>query len=214
MSLHIEEQFLKIQQWMSPSFPIGSFAYSHGLEWAIETGRIFDANSLNEWLKTLLENGSAKTDAILVALAYQSEEYEDLNRLATALCPSSERISETRLQGSAFCQILVDVWGTDLSDLVLPIALGQAAKKHEIDLHLTVSSYLQAFCSNLISVAVRLVPLGQTSGQKVLRNLTPKIAEATHHALCAHQDDLWSNCFISDVASMRHETQNPRIFKT
>ena len=102
--MHIEEHFLKIQQWMSPSFPIGSFAYSHGLEWAIETGRIFDANSLNEWLGTLLENGSAKTDAILIALAFHSEEYEDLNRLAIALCPSSERLSETNYKGVHFAK--------------------------------------------------------------------------------------------------------------
>ena len=214
MPTHIDPQFLKIQQWMSPSFPIGSFAYSHGLEWAIETKHIYNATNLMDWLTDLLETGSAKTDAILVSLAYRSTDFDELNRIAISLCPSSERISETTLQGDAFCKILNDVWGDDVSELVLPIAIGRAAKHHQIDELLAVSSYLQAFCSNLISVAVRLVPLGQTSGQKVLSALTPLISTIANNALSCQQDDLWSNCFLSDVASMRHETLNPRIFKT
>src|SRR6056300_1728687 len=115
MPTHIDPQFLKIQQWMSPSFPIGSFAYSHGLEWAIETKHIYNATNLMDWLTDLLETGSAKTDAILVSLAYRSTDIDELNRIAISLCPSSERISETTLQGDAFCKILNDVWGDDVS---------------------------------------------------------------------------------------------------
>ncbi|NBT88849.1 MAG: urease accessory protein UreF [Flavobacteriaceae bacterium] len=214
MPTHIDPQFLKIQQWMSPSFPIGSFAYSHGLEWAIETKHISNANNLMDWLTDLLETGSARTDAILVSLAYRTTDIYELNQIAISLCPSSERVSETTLQGDAFCKVLNDVWGEDLSDLALPIAIGQAAKLHQIDQLLMVSSYLHAFCSNLISAAVRLVPLGQTSGQKVLSALTPLISTISKEVLSYQKHDLWSNCFLSDVASMRHETQTPRIFKT
>lgn len=214
MSMHIEAQHLTIQQWMSPAFPIGAFAYSHGLEWAIETGRVNDRASLFDWLVDLLENGSVKTDATFVALVYHAEDCTALNSQAIALCPSKERIMETTLQGDAFCKVLRDVWGTEMPDLALPVAIGVAAKLHGLDRHLTVSSYLHAFCSNLVSAAVRLVPLGQTLGQKVLMDLTPVIQTTTDYAVTAKTNDFWSNCFLSDVASMRHETQSPRIFKT
>lgn len=214
MSTPIEVQYLTIQQWMSPAFPIGAFAYSHGMEWAMETGRVSDGESLFAWLADLLKHGSAKTDASFIARAYQSEEYEELNTQALALCPSEERITETTLQGDAFCTVLRDVWGAAMPDLALPVAIGIAAKSQGLDRHLTVSAYLHAFCSNLISAAVRLVPLGQTQGQKVLHDLTPVILSTSDHALASQENYLWSNCFLSDVASMRHETQSPRIFKT
>jgi urease accessory protein len=212
--MHIEAQHITIQQWMSPAFPIGAFAYSHGLEWAMETGRVSDGESLFTWLVDLLKHGSAKTDASFIVRAYQSEEYEVLNAQALALCPSQERITETTLQGNAFCKVLRDVWGGKIPDLALPVAIGVAAKSRGLDRHLTVAAYLHAFCSNLISAAVRLVPLGQTLGQKVLMDLTPVILCTTDHALAKQHADFWSNCFLSDVASMRHETQSPRIFKT
>jgi urease accessory protein len=101
-----------------------------------------------------------------------------------------------------------------MPDLALPVAIGMAAKLQGLDRRITVSSYLHAFCSNLVSAAVRLVPLGQTQGQKVLMDLAPVILTTTNYALSAQNDDLWSNCILSDVASMRHETQSPRIFKT
>ena len=214
MLMHIEAQYLTIQQWMSPAFPIGAFAYSHGLEWAIETGRVHDDTSLCDWLVDLLNHGSAKTDATFVSLAYQDGDYTALNAQALALCPSQERVTETTLQGNAFCKVLRDVWGAAMPDLALPVAIGVAAKLQGLDRRLTVSSYLHAFCSNLVSAAVRLVPLGQTQGQRSLRDLTPVILTTTEHALAAQNSDLWSNCFLSDVASMRHETQSPRIFKT
>ena len=133
---------------------------------------------------------------------------------ALALCPSQERITETTHQGDAFCKLLRDVWGAAMPDLALPVAIGMAAKLQGLDRRITVSSYLHAFCSNLVSAAVRLVPLGQTQGQKVLMDLAPVILTTTDYALSAQNDDRWSNCILSDVASMRHETQSPRIFKT
>lgn len=214
MSTHIEVQHLTIQQWMSPAFPIGAFAYSHGMEWAMETGRIHNGKSLFDWLVDLLKYGSAKTDAAFVSQVYDTDAYEALNSQLLALCPSLDRVNETTVQGDAFCKVLRDVWETEMPDLALPVAIGVAAKLHGLDRHLTVSSYLHAFCSNLVSAAVRLVPLGQTLGQKVLMDLTPVIQTTTDYALTAQTSDLWSNCFLSDVASMRHEIQSPRIFKT
>ena len=214
MPTNIEAQHLTIQQWMSPAFPVGAFAYSHGLEWAIETGRVRNDIDLYDWLVDLLNHGSAKTDATFVSLSYQDQDYAKLNVQALALCPSQERIMETTHQGDAFCKVLRDVWGAAMPDLALPVAIGMAAKLQGLDRRITVSSYLHAFCSNLVSAAVRLVPLGQTQGQKVLMDLAPAILTTTNYALSAQNHDLWSNCILSDVASMRHETQSPRIFKT
>ena len=214
MPTAIEEQIITLQQWMSPSFPIGAFAYSHGLEWAIETGRIKNSDDLFNWMSDILVFGSGRNDAILVALAHSTSNAHELNHVALSLCPSRERREETQLQGTAFCAVLRDVWCHELHDVVLPVAIGQAGRLCGFDVSLCVSSYLHAFCSNLISVAVRLVPLGQTAGQKVLLALVPLISDQTETALTSTKDDLSSQTFFSDVASMRHETMHTRIFKT
>lgn len=214
MSTATEEQIITLQQWMSPAFPIGAFAYSHGLEWAIESGHITTEAALFEWMHDLVQHGSARSDAILVGLAHRGDDIAGLNQLALALCPSKERVDETQLQGTAFCAVLENVWGHGAAQLALPVALGQAARLHGIDAGPCICAYLHAFCSNVISVAVRLVPLGQTAGQRVLHKLTPLIPDQARLAITAQRGDLTSNTFLSDVASMRHETLHTRIFKT
>ena len=129
MSTHIDPHIITLQQWLSPAFPLGAFAYSHGMEWAIETGKIKTETELSDWILDLLQFGSVRSDAILVALSYKSDQPRELNKLALALCPARERIDETQLQGMAFCSVLRDVWGLELHDFVLPVALGQAARK-------------------------------------------------------------------------------------
>ena len=214
MPTHIDSHVITLQQWLSPAFPVGSFAYSHGMEWAIETGKIKTETELYEWILDLLQFGSVRSDAILVALACKSDHPRELNKLALALCPARERVDEMRLQGTAFCAVLRDVWGQELNDLVLPVALGHAARVIGMSEGMCVSGFLHAFCSNLISVAVRLVPLGQTEGQRVLHRLTLIICDLSRSAVLATEDDLTSHSFLSDVAAMRHETMRPRIFKT
>lgn len=217
MSMSTSKTFLTALQWLSPAFPIGSFAYSHGLEWAIDAGHVTDQVSLQRWLEDLLDFGSARNDAILVSLAFQAKDahaIKTLNQLAVALAPSSERRSETTLQGQAFRRTVRDVWGHEMPNLCYPVALGHGAKLEELDQEEIIAAYLHAFIANLISAAVRLVPLGQTQGQQILLALAPDIAKRAAEALISQEDDLRSISFLSDVASMRHETLHTRVFKT
>ena len=209
-----DSKLITVMQWLSPAFPIGGFAYSHGLEWAINKGYVSNREELQNWISDLLEYGSLKNDAILIKLVLQGSDPKEINELAMALCPASERLSETQLQGGAFCKIMREVWGLEIDELTLPIALALAAKNESIDQNLVVPAYLHSFCSNLISVAMRLIPIGQTDGQKTLRELSPLISDSVRAVAKSDKDDLGSACFLSDVSAMQHEYLQPRVFKT
>ena len=209
-----DSKLITVMQWLSPAFPIGGFAYSHGLEWAIDKGYVSNREELKKWISDLLEYGSLKNDAILIKLVLQGSDPKEINELAMALCPASERLSETQLQGGAFCKIMREVWSLEIDDLTLPIALALAAKNESIDQNLVVPAYLHSFCSNLISVAMRLIPIGQTDGQKTLRELSPLILDCVRAVAKSDKDDLGSACFFSDVSAMQHEYLQPRVFKT
>ena len=209
-----DSKLITVMQWLSPAFPIGGFAYSHGLEWAINKGYVSNREELQKWVSDLLEYGSLKNDAILIKLVLQGSDPKEINELAMALCPASERLSETQLQGGAFCKIMREVWSLEIDDLALPIALALAAKNENIDQNLVVPAYLHSFCSNLISVAMRLIPIGQTDGQKTLRELSPLISDSVRAVAKSDKDDLGSACFLSDVSAMQHEYLQPRVFKT
>ena len=209
-----DSKLITLMQWLSPAFPIGGFAYSHGLEWAINKGYVSNREELQKWISDLLEYGSLKNDAILINLVLQGSDPKEINELAMALCPANERLSETKLQGGAFCKIMGDVWSLEIDNLTLPIALALAAKNESIDQNLVVPAYLHSFCSNLISVAMRLIPIGQTDGQKTLRELSPLISDSVRAVAKSDKDDLGSACFLSDVSAMQHEYLQPRVFKT
>ena len=209
-----DSKLITLMQWLSPAFPIGGFAYSHGLEWAINKGHVSNREELQKWISDLLEYGSLKNDAILIKLVLQGSDPKEINELAMALCPANERLSETQLQGGAFCKIMREVWSLEIDDLTLPIALALAAKNESIDQNLVVPAYLHSFCSNLISVAMRLIPIGQTDGQKTLRELSPLISDSVRAVAKSDKDDLGSACFLSDVSAMQHEYLQPRVFKT
>ena len=209
-----DSKLITVMQWLSPAFPIGGFAYSHGLEWAINKGYVSNREELQNWVSDLLEYGSLKNDAILIKLVLKGSDPKEINEIAIALCPANERLSETQLQGGAFCKIMREVWSLEIDDLALPIALALAAKNENIDQNLVVPAYLHSFCSNLISVAMRLIPIGQTDGQKTLRELSPLISDSVRAVAKSDKDDLGSACFLSDVSAMQHEYLQPRVFKT
>ena len=208
---------LTLQHWLSPAFPLGAFAYSHGLESAIARSWVNSGDSLRDWLAALLEDGSGRADAVLVSLGWQAGDAATLDQVdatARAFAASAERLMEADLQGAAFCKTLRDVWGHDLPDLMLPVALGRAARLAGLPLEQTGAMYLHAFAANLASAAIRLVPLGQTEGQAALAALTPLCARIAGETAEATADDLYSNAFLSDVAAMAHETLQPRIFRS
>jgi urease accessory protein len=210
---------LRLLAWLSPGFPTGAYAYSHGLEWAVEAGDIYDGSTLRAWLTDILSNGSGRNDAILLRYAHRSARdpvaLEHLAELAAAVGPSRERRAETLDQGTAFLRA-ARAW--DCPNLpgtvAYPVAVGALAGWHGIDENLTASAYLQAFGSNLISAAIRLVPLGQTIGLQVLAAIEPVILHIAGDTATATLYDIGGCTFRADLAAMRHETQYTRLFRS
>jgi len=210
---------LHLLAWLSPAFPTGGFAYSHGLEWAVEAGDIQDRETLRHWLTDILAHGSARSDTILLRHAHRSATdpaaLTQIVSLATASAPARERRDEALNQGRAF-QLAVAAWTTTMlpADAPYCVAVGAAAASRNIPEDATAAAYLQAFATNLISAAVRLVPLGQTAGLQVLAALEPIILATANETKTATLDDIGGCAFRSDLAAMRHETQYTRLFRS
>jgi len=220
-------ELLKLITFLSPAFPVGAFSYSHGLEWAIDSGAVRTTDALQRWLADLLEKGSVWTDAVLFVEAYQAARVLDSPRLrsaaelACALSPSRERHLEATAQGRAFLDTILASWPSpsawflrDLNDATYSVAVAAVAADHGIAAESALPAYLNAFIANLISVGVRLIPIGQNAGLSVLAALHPKIAMIAERALRSTLDDLGSATILSDIASMRHEKQYSRVFRT
>jgi len=205
---------LALHAWLSASFPVGAFAYSHGLETAIAQGRVARAAELSAWCAGCLAHGAGRTDAILLAAAYRAPHDPEPADLARALCPSAERRLETEALGAAFADMVQSGWGTAVAPAPYPVAIGRAAAARGLGLPATAALFLQAFVANLVSVGVRLVPLGQTDGQRILARLTPEAARLGEEAATASLDAIGGLAIGADIASMRHETLEPRIFRT
>ncbi len=212
----------RLLAWLSPAFPTGGYAYSHGLEWAVEAGDIGDGETLRVWLADILRHGAGHNDAILLRHAHRAAGdpagLADLAELARALAGSRERLAETTGQGNAFL-LAAAAWGgipaaAEAGDLPYPIAVGALAGARGIGEDLAAACFLQAVTANLISAAVRLVPLGQSTGLAVLAALEPAIADIARASAAATLDDLGGACFRADIAAMRHETQHTRLFRS
>ncbi len=213
MTTHTEH-VLTLTQWLSPAYPVGAFAYSHGLEWAVESKQVTSHHSLNEWLETILRFGAGQADALFLAAAYRADDPSDTDMTARAFSASAERLKETVLQGEAFARATSDIWSLSMPSLTYPVAVGHAARLQELPLDLTLTIYLQAFVSNLTAAGMRLVPVGQTEGQRLIKALTPLCIEIAQSAEAGSLDDLSSTAFMGDIAAMKHETQYSRIFRT
>ena len=215
--------------WLSPSYPVGAYAYSHGLEWAAEAGDIGAEDRLAVWLADILEHGAGRTDAILLASAHRAAMAADhlalaeVNDLALALAPSPELRLETRQQGRSFLDTTLAAWpAPGLSDLAAaldsevayPVAVGVAAASHGLPLLPTGEAFLLAFMQNLVSAALRLAPIGQTAGTRVLAGLAPTVAALAQETLALGPDDIGSATFRADLGSFLHETQYTRLFRS
>ncbi len=215
---------LHLLTWLSPAFPTGGFAYSHGLEWAVEAGDIRDEAGLAAWLDEVLRHGAGRSDAILLRHTHRATDLPalaEVAELAAAAQPSRERQAETLGQGGAFA-LAASVWGAPLLAALLdaggpipyPVAVGALAAAHDVAEDDAALGLLHAFTANLVSAAVRLVPLGQTAGLRVLAMLEATVAEVAADTGSATLDDLGGACFRSDIAAMRHETQYTRLFRS
>jgi urease accessory protein len=210
-----DADLLTLVQWLSPAFPVGGFAYSHGLEWAISEGQVTDAATLRDWLTDILTHGSGRTDAVLLTRAIDPEaDLAVIAATARALAASKERWTETHDQGSAFTEAVNALTGNDFPPAALPIAVGRAARALTLPPERVAALYLHAFASNLVSAAVRFVPLGQTDGQRVLAALHPVIERVAQEAAATPLDGIVTSVPGADLAAMHHETQYVRIFRT
>jgi len=219
----------RLMTWLSPAFPVGAFSYSSGIEWAVEAGDVGNAETLRGWLSAMLTDGSGFCDGVFLAHAHRAMEagddgaLRDVAELAAAFVPSRERQLETSTQGRAFIETARAAWSCpDLEQvlsrceiaLVYPVAVGLVAAAHEISLMPTLHAFLHAVVSNWISAGSRLIPLGQTDSQRVLAALEPVVAATAERAHSAALDDLGSATFRADLASLRHETQYTRLFRS
>jgi urease accessory protein len=219
----------RLMTWLSPAFPVGAFSYSSGIEWAVEAGDIGDAASLADWLASMLADGAGFCDGVFLAHAHRAAAARDeaglrnVAELAAALVPSRERQLETSAQGRAFIEIARAAWNCDGLDqmisccdgtIVYPLAVGLVSAAHAIPLAPTMHAFFHALSSNWISAGARLIPLGQTDSQRVLALLEPIVVATAKRALDASLDDLGSATFRADLASMRHETQYTRLFRS
>jgi urease accessory protein len=220
---------LPLPAWLSPAFPVGAFAYSHGLEWAVETGDIRDRDTCGAWIYDLLQHGAGRNDAILLAVAYRAVQAGDDDalrgaaELAAALQPTGERRLEATAQGNAFIATIMAAWpnaGADRlkrvwdGDVAYPVAVGACAAGAEIPLAATLEAFLLAFVGNLTSAAIRLSALGQTDGQRILAALLPDVLRSAATAADATLDDLGGAVLRADIGSFLHETQYTRLFRS
>ncbi len=211
----IDPRLLILTQWLSPAYPIGAFAFSHGLEAACAERRVVDTEGLEDWLSALLTSGSGWSDAVWIGLAARgARPVTELDALCGAYAASGERLREARRQGEAFARITSDVWALDLSARLLPVAVGEAAQVLDLDAEQVIALYLQGVVANLAAAAQRLMPLGQTAAQGIVARLSVVCAEVSAQAAVAEESDVFSNAYMSDIASMRHEILETRVFQS
>lgn len=227
-----DQGLCRLLTWLSPSFPVGAFSYSHGIESAVDGGLVTTADDLHAWIEAILHHGSGRMDAILLAHAWRAESEEDRQRAITvaewadACRGTAELALESRAQGQAFLDALDAAaphrrfaeYRAMLAAIDRPPAyacvVGIAAAIHGIALAPTATAFLHAFAANLVSAGVRLIPLGQRAGLAILAALEPAvIAVATAAPGCA-LDDMATATWVADWASARHETQYTRLFRS
>jgi urease accessory protein len=223
---------LRLQSWLSPAFPTGSYSYSHGLEWAVEAEHVQDRKSLVDWLEADLSYGSGRNEAIFFSGAWRCAMDDDRTKLyeiaelAAAFRGSSEFALESSQQGAACLATLRRVWPDRLLDWLsqilgerhiqpsFSVVLGIRSARQGIPVSLALPAFLQSYMANLVTAGVRLVPLGQTDGQLAIAELEQAILAVSMEAERATIDDLGSAAFMLDLASMDHETQYTRLFRS
>ena len=214
--------------WLSPAYPVGAYSYSHGLEWIVEAGQVKNVETLVAWIEDLLAHGAGRCDVIFLAETWRALSagdtglLEEVAELAAAFAPSAERRLETLAQGTAFLAATLAAWrkpelealAANGREVAYPVAVGASAAAHGLPLAETAQAYAQAFAANIVSAAVRLVPLGQSDGLRVLARLEALIPRIVAAALACTLDDVGGAAIAADIASMRHETQYTRLFRS
>jgi urease accessory protein len=219
--------------WLSPGFPIGAFSYSHGLEAAFEDGAVPARASLEGWIAAVVAQGGGRVDADILCAAYRAAQAEDFaalddaNRRGIAYRATAELALESAQPGAAFLATCRAAWPEAFIEAwtaSAPVAatdgachaavFGAVAARAGIALDDALIGYLQAFAANLVSAGLRLGIIGQTDGQRILAALEPVVGRAAAAALIRDPWDFGGATFAADLASMAHETQYSRLFRS
>jgi urease accessory protein len=220
--------FYQLLTWTSPAYPTGAFSYSHGLEWAVESGDVRDVQTLVDYIDAVLSRGGGWIDAVLFARAHEcahdARRFDDIVELAAAFRGSSETALESQQQGAAFLLVTRKAWPHPLLDAFVArhadrpvahsIAMALSCAAHEIPVATALAAWLHSTAANLVSAGVRLVPLGQTDGQISTARLAPRIAAMVVAALTTSLDDLGTSTPMLEIFSIQHETQYTRLFRS
>lgn len=213
---------VRLMTWLSPAFPVGAFSYSGGLEQAVADGDVSDAQTLRDWLLSLLAHGTLWNDAVLLAAAHRAfddaERLAEVAALAEALSGSAERHLETMLQGGAFVAAATS-WPHPVLDALgeaaaYPVAVGAVSAAHGIGAQAALAGFLHAVAANVVSVAIRCGVIGQKNAVSVLAGLEADITALAAEASGSTLDDLGSSTIRADIASLRHETLPTRLFRS
>jgi urease accessory protein len=223
---------MRLQTWLSPTFPTGAYSYSHGLEWAVETGQVHDRASLVDWLSADLQYGSGRNEAIFFNSAWHCTQDDrrdslfEVAELAAAWRGTAEFALESAQQAGACLATVRHVWSDAVLDWLaatleqhtiqpaMAVIMAACSARQGIDVGIALPAYLQGYVSNLAIAGVRLIPLGQTDGQRAVAELELAVLACSAQGRAATLDDLGSAAFMVDLASMRHETQYTRLFRS
>ena len=231
ITMTTEHDLYKLMTWLSPAFPVGAFSYSHGIEWAVEDGSVRDQAGLRAWIEVGLVHEFGAVGAAQLRAAHQAVAAHDAQALRDAVAeacawqPTREFALESLAQGRAFIATLRGAspptpaltWALGIiadENIAYPSAVGVAAAIHGVPLKETLIAYFQAFAANLMSAGLRLIPLGQTAGQRIMAALEAPILAAAGAALARDPGDAGTAAPLADLASMKHETQYTRLFRS
>jgi urease accessory protein len=225
-----ERRIYRLLTWFTPAFPVGAFSFSHALEAAVESGAADRRGALENWIAAVVIHGSGRIDADILRDAYRAAVAGDLpalaqtNRRGLAFRATSEMALETAVQGTAFldtCRAawpdpFLDRWASALVDspVCYAAAVGAATARAGIPVEWALTAYLQAMTANLVSAGLRLGIIGQTDGQRILAALESVIAATATAAADRGPDAFGSATFAVELASMEHETQYTRLFRS
>ena len=208
----IKDPLQILQIWFSSSFPVGSYAYSHGLEALIDDDKIKNRDDVREYLEALLFYGSLRNDYIFLKSVYMGEE---INDLILASASSKERHTEMIDMGNSFRKIMKDSWELVLEENTSFVyCISKAALHFDIKFDDLIKFYLQSYISNLINVCVKHIPMSQKDGQILNVNFIDQIQKFLDQSYQLTLKDIGTSFFIGDIFAIKHENLDSRIYLT
>ena len=226
MTMDTDLALLRLLQLVSPSLPVGMYSYSQGMEQAVENGWIKDEAQTRDWLAGLLRHSLARLDAALLVQLYDVWARNDADAVVrwsmelTAMRETAELRTEDRQTGQALARLL-DGLGVERAKgwvrnphATFATMFALAAVEWGISKAQTIAGYLWSWLENQALCAVKLVPLGQLAGQRLLYSLAMEIPRLVEAALDLPDDEIGSSCFALTLASSRHEWQYTRLFRS